>query len=97
MNAKLICYDMSKLNQIEKVEIKRALFGHTEYSNNAKYTYKREGILDKIPSLKPIKAVIIVKNGDEKPILNILKKYGAKYYQYDVDIPKLKSSKKCLI
>ena len=93
MNAKLICYDLSKLSQIEKVEIKRALFGYTEYSNNAKYTYKREGILNKIPSIKPIKAVIIVKNGDEKLIIKPLRKYNAKYYLYNVDISKFKFSK----
>ena len=92
MDAKLICYDLSKLSQIEKVEVKRALFGYTEYSNNAKYTYKREGILNKIPAIKPIKAVIIVQNGDEKLIIKSLKKYKAKYYVYSVDIPKFKSS-----
>jgi len=94
MEAKLICYDLSKLSQINKVEVKRALFGYTEYSNNAKYTYKREGILEQIPSIKPIKAVIIVKNGDEKSILKSLKKYKAKYYIYNVDIPNFKSPKK---
>jgi len=94
MEAKLICYDLSKLSQIEKVEVKRALFGYTEYSNNSKYTYQREGILNKVPSIKPIKAVIIVKNGDEKPIVKSLRKYKAKCYIYDVDIPKFKSLKK---
>ena len=94
MNAKLICYDLSKLSQVNKVEVKRALFGYTEYSNNAKYTYKREGILNQISAIKPIKAVIIVKNGDEKLIVKYLKKYKAKYYIYGVDIPKFKSPKK---
>jgi len=94
MNAKLICYDLSKLSQIEKVEVKRALFGYTEYSNNAKYTYERKGILHKIPSIKPIKAVVIVKNGDEKDIIKSLKEYKAKYYIYDVDISMSKLLKK---
>ena len=76
------------------MDVKKALFGYTEYSNNAKYTYKREGILNQIPAIKPIKAVIIVKNGDEKLIIKSLKKYKAKYYVYSVDIPKFKSSKK---
>ena len=94
MDAKLICYDLSRLSQINKVEIKRALFGYTEYSNNAKYTYQREGILDKVPALKPIKAVIIVKNGDEKPIIKSLRKFKAKYFIYNIDIPKLPPLKK---
>lgn len=94
MEAKLICYDLSKLSQINKVEVKRGLFGYTEYSNNSKYTYNREGILNKTESIKPIKAVIIVKNGDEIPILKLLKKYKAKYYIYSVNIPKFKPLKK---
>jgi hypothetical protein len=94
MEAKLICYDLSKLTQINKVEVKRALFGYTEYSNNAKYTYKREGILDQIPSIKPIKAVIIVQNKDEKLVIKSLKEYKAKYYVYSINIPKLKPLKK---
>jgi len=94
MEGKLICYDLSKLSQINKVEVKRALFGYTEYSNNARYTYKRKGILNQIPAIKPIKAVIIVQNGDEKLVVKYLKKYKAKYYMYSVDIPKFKSFKK---
>ena len=94
MNAKLICYDLSKLSQVNKVEIKRALFGYVEYSNNAAYTYKRKGILDNMPSIKPIKAVIIVRNEDEKAIIKILRKYRAKYYTYSVEIPQWKFIKK---
>ena len=94
MEAKLICYDLSKLSQIEKVEVKRALFGYTEYSNNSKYTYQREGILNKVPSIKPIKAVVIVKKGDEKLVVKSLRKYKAKCHIYNVDIPKFKPLKK---
>ena len=94
MEGKLICYDLSKLNQINKVEVKRALFGYTEYSNNAKYTYERKGILDRITAMKPINAVIVVQVGDEKDIIKCLKKYKAKCYIYSVDIPKFKSFKK---
>jgi hypothetical protein len=75
MKAKLICYDLSKLDITKKTIVKRLLFGYTEYSNNAQYTYEREGILEKIPHIKPARAVVIVKpqnEGDIKQILNLI-------------------------
>lgn len=94
MNAKLLCYDLSKLSQVNKVEVKRTLFGFTEYSNNANYTYKRKGILEEIDSIKPIRAVIIVRIGYENPIIKIFRKYKVKYYMYNVDIPKWRRKEK---
>jgi len=88
MKAKLICYDLSNLDQIKKVEIKRALFGYTEYSNNAKYTYKRDGILKKIPHFRPARAVIIVSNKDEKHIVKVIKDWKGKYKSFDIKINK---------
>lgn len=94
MNAKLLCYDLSKLSQVSKVDVKRALFGFTEYSNNSNYTYQRKGILEEIDSIKPIRAVIIVRVGNEEPIIKVFKKYKVKYYVYNVDISKWKRGRK---
>jgi len=88
MKAKLICYDLSRLNQIAKVEVKRALFGYTEYSNNSKYTYKREGILKNIPHLRPARAVIIVSNKDEKQVIGVLKDWKGKYKSFNIELNK---------
>ena len=88
MKAKLICYDLSKLGQIKKVLTKRLLFGYTEYSNNAKYAYKREGVLEKIPHFKLTKAVIIVKSLDQGKVVNVLKKVKAKYKIFNIEVNK---------
>ena len=88
MKAKLIYYDLSKIDQIKKVLVKRLLFGYTEYSNNAKYTYKREGILEKIPHFKLTKAVVIVKPSDQKKVIEILKKVKAKYNIFNIEVNK---------
>lgn len=88
MKAKLICYDLRNLDQIKKVEVKRALFGYTEYSNNAKYTYKREGILKNIPHFRPARAVIIVSNKDEKQVINVIKDLKGKYKSFNIEVNK---------
>ena len=90
MKAKLIHYDLSKLEQIDKVLVKRLLFGYTEYSNNSKYKYKREGILKEIPHFKLTKAVIIVGIRDASKITKILRKIKAKYSLFNIEIDKSK-------
>ena len=88
MKAKLICYDLSHLSQIKKVEVKRALFGYIEYSNNSKYKYQRRGILEDIPHYKLTKAVVIVSMRDEKKVTKILNKFRAKYLLFDIEVKK---------
>ncbi len=88
MKAKLICYDLTSLEQIKKVEVKRALFGYTEYSNNAKYTYKRKGILENIPHFKLTRAVIIVSSKNEKQVIKVIKDWKVKYKSFNIEINK---------
>ena len=88
MKAKLICYDLSKISQIKKVDVKRALFGYIEYSNNSKYTYSREGILSKIPHLRLTRAVIIVPNKEENRVIKVIKKFKGKYKSFNIEIDK---------
>lgn len=86
MKAKLICYDLSNLKQIKKVEVKRILFGYTEYSNNSKYTYKREGILKNIPHFRPARAVIIVAIKDGNRVIKAIKDLKGKCKSYDIQV-----------
>jgi len=88
MKAKMICYDLSKLDQIKKVDVKRVLFGYTEYSNNAKYTYKRKGVLDDIPHFRPAKAVVIVESKYGNKVLKALKSNKAKCKVYNINVNK---------
>jgi len=86
MKAKLISYDLSKLDQIKKVIVKRQLFGYTEYSNNSKYTYKRKGVLEEIPHIKVARAVIIVQNKDKNKVIKVVKGVKGKYTSFDIEI-----------
>jgi len=78
---------MSHLDQQKKVLAKRLLFGHTEYSNNSKYTYKREGLLEKIPNIKLARAVVVIRPSDEQEVIKVLKQIKAKYSSYDIIFP----------
>lgn len=84
----MICYDLSKLDQIKKVDVKRALFGYTEYSNNAKYTYKRKGVLSDILHFRPAKAVVIVESKNGGKIIRALKANKARCKVYNIEVNK---------
>ena len=86
MKARLISYDLSKVNQIGKVMVKRQLFGYTEYSNNAKYTYKRNGVLSEIPHIKLARAVIIVKSKDAFIVEKVIKSVKGKYQTFPIEV-----------
>ncbi|MBU2523390.1 MAG: hypothetical protein KKE23_03825 [Nanoarchaeota archaeon] len=86
MRAKLIAYDLKRLKQIDKVLVKRLLFGYTQYSNYGRYKHKKEGILEKIPHIKIARAVVIVENKNKKKITNVLEKVMASYKVFNVDI-----------
>lgn len=86
MKAKLISYDLSKVNQIGKVIVKRQLFGFTEYSNNAKYTYKRSGILSAIPHLKLARAVIVVPKEQAPKVEKVIRSVRGKFLSLNMDI-----------
>ena len=88
MKAALISYDLSKVSQIGKVIVKRQLFGYTEYSNNAQYTYKRKGVLSEIPHIKLARAVIIVKNKDKNKVINVIKSVKGICKSFNIDVSK---------
>ncbi len=88
MKARLICYDLSKISQIKKVEVQRVLFGYTEYSNNAHYTYKRKGILSDIPHLKLARAVIIVPNKEVNKVVGAIRGLKGKCRSFNIELNK---------
>lgn len=88
MNAKLICYTLKQKGHKERSKLKRELFGYTDKSNKGEYLYEREGLLQKIPNIKPIRSVIITKVEDSNKLIQILKKYGAETHIFDVALKK---------
>lgn len=84
MKAKLIVYELVKLDQYHKVLVNRALFGYTDNSNNNSYHYHRKGVLDSIPHFRLPKGAIIVMDKDKRKIMAVLKRHNIKPKVFDI-------------
>ncbi len=90
MDAKIVFYKQDKLTQNTKFELRRALLGVKQKSNYSRYSYKVEGLLDKIENYRPVKSSIIIEKKNLKKIIDILVKFNAEYEEFDIKIPKSK-------
>jgi len=86
MKAKLIIYELAKLEQYHKVLVNRALFGFTDNSNKGSYMYKRGGVLSNIPHKRLIRGAIIVEGKDGKKVISVLHSYKVKPKVFDISI-----------
>ncbi|KXB05374.1 hypothetical protein AKJ50_01095 [candidate division MSBL1 archaeon SCGC-AAA382A13] len=67
-------------NQSKSVQLSRSLHGYTDKSNYGEYSYKRKGLLDKIPYQKLMNGVFILREKDADKLIELLEKYQAQYY-----------------
>jgi mRNA-degrading endonuclease RelE of RelBE toxin-antitoxin system len=86
MKAKLIIYELKKLEQYHKVLVNRALFGFTDNSNKGSYLYKRGGILSNIPHIRITRGVIVVRNVDGNRVISVLNSHKVKPEVFDITI-----------
>jgi len=86
MKARLITYTISKQPISVQNQIRKQLIGHNDTSHKGKYKYRRNGLLDKIPHLKPSKSTIIAPLKESEQIIKLLNKYNATIKIYDIQI-----------
>lgn len=86
MEAKIICYTLKKANDKIRSKFKRDFFGYEDKSNRGKYNYKRDGLVNQILNLRPVRSTIIVQNKDVNKVIKLLKKYNAEIKAYDIII-----------
>lgn len=67
-------------NRTKSVQLSRVLQGYTDSSNYGEYSYEREGLLEKIPHLKLMNGVVILREKDSDRLIELLEKYHAEYY-----------------
>lgn len=67
-------------------QLSRALNGYIDKSNHGKYTYERDGLLDKISYRKLIKGAFILKEKNLQKFVDLLEKYEAKYYVRNINL-----------
>lgn len=84
MKAKLIVYELRRLEQYHKVLVNRALFGFTDNSNKGSYLYKRGGVLSNLPHIRLIRGAIIVREKDGPKVVSVLHSYKVKPQVFNV-------------
>lgn len=88
MKAKLITYSLINQQISAQNQFRKELNGHNDVSHHGRYKYRREGLLDKIPHIKPSRGTIIVPTKEFAKIINLIKKYDAKMKVFDIQIDK---------
>ena len=75
-------------NKTKSSAFVKAFYGQETSSHQGKYTYHRNGILDKIPHNKLIRGVIIVKSEEARQVIEFLEKETAQYHVRVVELSK---------
>lgn len=82
----IIAYNLKSVKK--PLRITRKIYGYTEYSNNSKYKYEREGILSKIKYEKLSRACVIINKKDSAKIIKEFKDLKIKLKILDVELKK---------
>jgi hypothetical protein len=61
------------LTPVERVKIRRRLYGYTDFSQFGRYRYSREGILAQIPHQRILPGVILIEQKDLNKLLKVLR------------------------
>ena len=62
----------------------KKLYGQKTSSHKGRYSYRRKGLLDEIPSHRLIRGVLIVRPEDKDKVLSLLASFDAEIYVRDV-------------
>lgn len=92
MDAKIVFYNQSGLDQNSKFKLRKELLGLKQKSNFSRYSYKVNGILDEIPHYKPIDSAIIIEKESLKRIKAVLGKHKVKCEVFNIEVPRSKLS-----
>ena len=87
MKATLITYSAKKLNKSEASKLSKALIGYLDKSNKAKYTYKRQGLIEPHKGIVVSRSTFIVKKPDDKKIIDFILAKNAKVSFWNIEIP----------
>lgn len=67
------------LSQSERTELRRKLYGFTDFSSFGQYRYSREGLLAKIPHQRIMRGVILMGKKDYPKVLALLRGKASVY------------------
>ena len=87
---KIVCYSIKHLKPVEKTMLQRELYGYKDISNNGKYMYKRQGLLNKSNHKKIYFTGLAVKDGLTDKLVELLRRHNAKIRVFDANVPQKK-------
>ena len=68
------------------LELTRKIYGYTEFSNNSRYKYQREGILSNVKYDKLSRGSILISKADEKKVVSGFVKLNLKIKVLTINI-----------
>ena len=89
MKAKLVTYSTKGLSSTERSILSKRINGYLDKSNNAKYTYKREGIISKLRHIKVTNKAFIIRKKDFSLVNKELSKHKAEVKSWDIEIKQI--------
>ena len=89
MKAKLITYSTNGLSPTERSILSKRINGYLDKSNKAKYMYKRDGLISKLPHIKVVNKAFIIREKDFPLVSKELKKYKAEVKSWDIEIKQI--------
>ena len=75
MDITIVKYNTKHLNNKQKIDFSREVFGYTDKSNNNQYKYIRKGTLTDVISNKLGKSAFLIQTKDEKKVIKEMYKY----------------------
>lgn len=86
MKAKLITYSTNSLTSTQRSILSKRINGYKDKSNKGRYTYRREGLITRLPHIKIANKAFIIRNKDFSLISKEMKKCGATLKSWDINI-----------
>jgi hypothetical protein len=89
MKAKLVTYSTEDLNSTQRSILSKRINGYIDKSNKARYTYKRDGIVTKLPHIKITNKTFILRKQDFSLVCKEISKHKAKVKCWDIEVKRI--------
>ena len=86
MKAEIITYETKAISNTKRSIISKKIFGYTDRTKGAQYTYQRKGILEPIPHAIITKKTFIIISEDAIKIKKAIKDHGATVKSWKIEI-----------
>jgi len=85
----LITYSTENLSPTQRSILSKRINGYTDKSNKARYSYKREGVITKLPHIKVMNKTFIIREQDFSLVSKEIRKHKAKLKCWEIEIKQI--------